>query len=561
MEIVNAREQCAWVHQNEPDKATKKILRLVRGAIERVKRLEEIKKISVPVENKVLVIGGGIAGIQTAVNIASFGYEVYIVERSSTFGGHVSQLATVFPTMDCGLCISPLPLEYHRKCMVRSRLMKHPNINAIPLSEVINFEGIPGNFKVTINKNPRYVDEEKCDACGICEEVCPVEVPDEFNLGLSKRRAIYLPYPQSVPNTYVIDMANCTRCRKCVEVCPSKAINLEEKPEKIEINVGIIILATGFDEFKPIGLYNYGKLKNIITQLEFARILDPSGPTGGKVIRPSDGKTVRRLLMIQCVGSRDPKINITCSKICCMIALNHSRVLALRSPETRVIICYKDIRLLGKDYETYYEECVKQGVRFIPGEVVDVREVQNGDLHIKIKTITGEELEFEADLIVLSCALLPSKGTKELAEKLKIRLGADGHYAELPPRLVSCETSAPGVLMCGCATTPIDIPKSIQTSMAASARAITLIRSGKIEIYQDKAVVNKDICIRCGTCLAVCPYSAVVLDEDKVPKVVDILCRGCGICNSECPKNAIQLRNYTDDQIASQLDGLLLDVV
>ncbi|HID17006.1 TPA: CoB--CoM heterodisulfide reductase iron-sulfur subunit A family protein, partial [Candidatus Bathyarchaeota archaeon] len=312
-EMANIREHCSWPHMHEPEKATEKAKHILRSSIERCRYLEEIGEKEEAVKPSALIVGGGIAGIQAALSLADYGFDVYLVERTPWLGGKAAQLGRVFPTEDCGICLSPLANETHRKCLYKERIMNHPRINVYTSSTVKALSGYIGNFKARIERKPRFVDEELCVACGECEKVCPVEVPNEVDLGLSKRKAIYKPFAQALPHAYSIDIEHCTKCGECVKVCPTDAINLNGIPERVEVDVGTVIVAAGFDEYEPNGLLGYGTYPNVITQFQLARLLDPSGPTGGRLERPSDSKRPRRIVMVQCVGSRDPEVNPYCS--------------------------------------------------------------------------------------------------------------------------------------------------------------------------------------------------------------------------------------------------------
>jgi len=559
LEIANIREQCAWPHSHEPEKATEKAKYLVRAAVLKVATLEEIGEISVPVKTSVLIIGGGIAGITAALKLAEYGFQVYLVEKNATLGGRVLQLGTVFPTEDCGVCMPPYVLERHRKCLYKyaQMVMVHPRIKVFTRSTVEHVEGHVGNFKVTIRRGPRYVDEKDCVACGVCEEVCPVEVPNEFDLGLSTRKAIYMPSPYAVPHTYVVDEDHCTRCGACVKACPFNAISLNEKPQDVEVEVGAIIVATGAEEFNPKGMYGYGTYPDVITQLTLARMLDPSGPTKGEVIRPSDGRRPSRIVMIQCVGSRDPKINPYCSKVCCAIALKHARSLKKRYPEAEIAIVYKDIRLAGKDYEQYYTECEELGVKFIKGEVLDVvQDPETKMLRVELESY-GERKELIADLVVLSCGFVPSEDAKKLAEILGLNLAPDGFFMTVHPKLAPIDTNTDGIFICGACQGPKDISETVTQALAVAAKVAALLAKGVIKIDLAKAFVDENYCIGCATCVMVCPYDAVEITPRGVAQVIEAACQGCGICAAECPAGAMQLRNYKDDQIYAAIRGVL----
>ncbi|RLI02642.1 disulfide reductase [Candidatus Bathyarchaeota archaeon] len=560
-EMVNIREHVSWAHMHEPEKATEKAKHLVRAAVERAALLEEIGTVSASVIPSVLVIGGGVAGIEAAIGLADYGFDVYLVERSPTLGGKAFQLGKVFPTEDCGVCTAPRNSELHRKCLYKAPILTHPKIKVYTLATIKSLEGYVGNFKATISLQPRYVNPQLCIGCGKCAEVCPVEVPNEYDVGLSKRKAIYLPSTQALPPVYTVDMANCTKCGKCVEVCPTKAINLDEQPSEVTLDVGAIVVAVGFEEYEPKGLYGFGEYSDVITQLKLSRMLDSSGPTKGEVVKPSNQRKPKKIVMVQCVGSRDKSTHIYCSKICCAIALKNARSILQKNPDTEITICYKDIRLAGKDYEHYYVDCQNMGVNFINGDVLEVKEdTETKMLKLKVKPKYGEEVELEADLVVLTCALIPAKGMEELARTLNLSLSPDGFFMELHPKLAPVDTNVDGIYICGACHGPKDIHESINQAKAVVSRVATLLAPGKVEVDLAKSIINEDLCIGCGNCVAKCPYKAIEFTPYGTARVIEIACKGCGVCVVECPARAIQLRHYKDDQIFATVSGVLKEV-
>ena len=559
LEIVSIREQCAWPYSDNPSEATEKAKNMVKTAILRVKTLEEIGEVTVPAKLSVLVVGGGIAGITAALKLADYGFQVYLVEKEATLGGKGLQLGTVFPTEDCGVCMVPYELERHRKCLFKyvELVLTNPRIKIFTKSIVEHVEGYLGNFKVIIRKNPTYVNFEKCVACGVCEEVCPIEVPNEFDFGLSKRKAIYMPSPHSLPRTYIIDEENCNKCGECEKVCPFNAINLNEKPERIELNVGAIIVTTGFREFNPKNMYGYGIYPDIITQLMLARMLDLSGPTGGRLVRVSDGRKPTKIVMIQCVGSRDPQINPYCSNICCSIALKHARSIKERSPETDVTIVYKDIRLMGKNYEKYLMECERLGVNFVKGEVVGVKwNTRFKKFEIEVESF-GNRKRLLADLIVLSAGFIPSSNAIELAKVLNVNLRRDMFFASTHPKFAPLETNVNGIFVCGAAQGPTDISETVNQALAVVSKVAKVLGKGEIKVKLSKAVVNENYCIGCRVCEISCPFNAVKVSVQGISNVVEVMCRECGICAAECPAEAMQLVNYRDEQLSEIIKGVL----
>jgi heterodisulfide reductase subunit A len=370
-EMANIRENVSWVHPKTPKKATKKAEHIIEGAVGRARELEAIGKMEVPVEQAVMVIGGGISGIQAALDVANMGINVYLVEKEPSIGGVMAKLVETFPTGDCAMCIlSPKMADVAR----------NQNIEVLSYSEITDVKGYIGNFEATINKKPRFVDEKKCVGCGECSEKCPVKVDSQWDCNTGKRKAIYLQFPQALPRTYTIDEDNCLKLKKdkcgvCEKVCPADAVDFKQKKKKKKIKVGAVIVATGAEEFDPSGIspYGFGEHKDVITQLQLARMLDPSGPTQGKLVKPSNKKKPKKILMIQCVGSRDENYNPYCSRICCMSAIKHAVMIKTEKyPDSEVYIAYTDIRTFGKGYEEYYKRASEQKVRFIRSRIAEI---------------------------------------------------------------------------------------------------------------------------------------------------------------------------------------------
>ncbi|MBM3291164.1 hydrogenase iron-sulfur subunit [Candidatus Bathyarchaeota archaeon] len=557
LEIANIREQVAFIYPNQILKATEKAKLIINAAVERVKTLEEIGKAKVPIQKSILVIGGGIAGVEAAKRLGDLGIEAYLIERTPFLGGHALQLGSVFSTEDCGTCVSPCDNELHRRCFYRNSITYHPYVNILTSTELKQLTGHIGDYKATLTMKPRGVNQELCMGCGKCEEVCPVEIPDSFNFGWSKRKAIYILSDQALPRIYSIDPGNCIKCNKCSDICPVKAIDLQEETREIAINVGAVIVTTGFESFNPKGLYSYGENPNVITQLQLARMLDMTGPTKGKVIRPSDEVEPKRIAMIQCVGSRDPKIHEYCSKICCGIAVKHATDIMERYPEAGIAIINKDIRLTGKHYEDYYYRAKDLGVRMLRGEVEQVVKTENNDIRLELKDEFGEHVHLYVDMVVLSTGLEPSKGTAELAEKLRIPLSMDGFFAERGPKLEPLDTVVDGIFIAGACHGPKDIQESLVQALGATGRVASLLVKGNMEIDLAKAWVDEEKCVGCGACASICPFKAIDWSAFGEPKIIEAACEGCGICAAVCPVSAMQLRHYKDDQLIPKIKAIM----
>jgi len=420
----------------------------------------------------ILVIGGGIAGIQAALDVASQGFTVYLVERKPSIGGHMAMLDKTFPTLDCSQCIlTPKMVDVAR----------HPNVRLLTYSEVKDVKREGNGFLVKVLKKPRYVKEDVCTGCGICAMHCPVEVPSEFNMGLGIRKAIYVPFPQAVPLKYTIDRDHCIRCRLCQNVCAAGAIDFDQQPEELELKVGAIIVATGFETFdaRKIGEYGYGRYPNVVTGLELERIVSAAGPMGGHIIRPSDGKIPRRVAFIQCVGSRDKRFgNPYCSRVCCMYAIKNAILLKEHLHEVDVTIFYMDIRTYGKGFEEFYRRAKEEfGIKFVRGRVSEIEEdPETKNLRVIVEnTETGEILQEEFDMVVLSVGLVPPKGVKELSKILGVPVDEYGFFVEKDIMTSPMETKAEGIFLAGTALGPKDIPDSVAEASAAAMRAVNYV--------------------------------------------------------------------------------------
>jgi len=557
-EMANIREHCSWVHLYEPEKATEKAKDLVEMAVAKVALLKPQTEAVVPVTRKALVIGGGVAGIQAALDLGDTGYKVYLVEKTPSIGGRMAQIDKTFPTMDCSICILAPKM---------SDAGRHRNIELLANSEVLEVSGYIGNFKVKVKKKPRYVTKE-CTACGDCANVCPVEVPNEFEEGLTYRKAIYIPFAQAVPALYLIDEKSClglgdNTCAKCKEACGPDAIDFTAKEEIVEIDVGTIIVATGVDVFDPAALTEYGYMKypNVITSMEFERIINAGGPTGGHLTRPSDMNLPKNVAFIQCIGSRclsDKKGHQYCSNVCCMNTIKDCLLIKEHWPEIKLYVFYIDIRAFGKGFEDLYKRAKQAGVVFIrglPGEVTENKE--NHNLILVGEDLTSNKFyKMETEMLVLSVGIEPRADSSVIQRLLTLSKTSDGFFMEAHPKLRPVDTPTGGVFLAGCAEGPKDIKDSVTQASAAAGRAGILMAKGSVTVEAITSRINLDKCTGCGLCTKVCPYNAITVDkETKKAVVVEAACAGCGTCGAECPFGAIEMRHFTDEQINEQIDA------
>ena len=551
MDMANIREQCSWVHDDK-QKATQKAITLINASIEKVKQSDEVNPIYCQIPEEVAVIGGGIAGMNAALSLAKQGKKVTIIEQSPSLGGYMAKIGKVFSPVkiaeECGMCLlNP----------ILNDLVWNENITVLTNSKVIDAERHAGTYNLIVEQSPRFVDVDKCIACGQCVDVCEIEVPDDWNEGLSTRKAIYRPFGQSYPEAYVIDPDACTRCGDCLRQCMMKAIRLKRKPEKFPLQVGSIIVATGHQLFDPDKRpdYSYSRHPDVITQMELGRIMGVNGPTKGE-LRKSNGEIPKRVVMIQCVGSRDekPDGHRYCSKICCSVASKNANIIKHKYPDTDVVVCYTDVRTPGM-FEKYYKHTQENGVRFLRGRPGEVG-VKGDDLIVRVEnTVKGEFEEIEADMVVLSTAMEPSEGTKEIAEILNIGTTEDHFIKESHPKIKPVTTDVQGVFVCGTAQDPKDITDSIMQATSAASK-VSEYNYGGVEIEPFIADINPDKCQLCGDCIEKCKFKALSIVDDAL--VLDPMsCDGCGKCLTVCRHGAININGNIDEKISATIDGVL----
>ena len=573
-EMANIREHCSWVHENK-EEATVKAVEIVGMMVERIKKNRILPGITVPVTKRSLVIGGGIAGIQAALDIADCGHEVILVEREPSIGGHMAQLSETFPTLDCSQCImTPKMVD----------VANHPKITLHTFSEIELVEGYIGNFQVTIKKKARSVDEDKCTGCGVCMTKCPQKkIPNKFDQNIGLRTAIYVPFPQAVPNTPVIDRANCTwfktgKCGVCQKVCGPGAVDFEQEDRLIVEAVGAIVVATGFDLYtidekpkgsaiKGYGEFGHGKIPDVIDGMTFERLASASGPTGGKILRPSDGKEPKQIVFIQCIGSRAREKGISyCSKVCCMYTAKHTMLYHHKVHDGQAYVFFMDARTPGKSYDEFWRRSIEEEEAvYIRGMVS--RLYQKGDKIVVMGSdiAVGVQVEIEADMVVLATAIQPQKGADTLAQKLGISYDKYHFYSEAHAKLRPVECATAGIYLAGACQGPKDIPETVSQASAAAAKVMTLFSKDQLEREPIVARVREAGCVGCLACKKVCAYGAIEEKEIRdrqgnliktVAYVNPGVCAGCGTCQATCPSKCVELDGYTDEQIVAMIEAL-----
>ncbi len=569
VEIANIREHCSWIHK-DMEEATEKAVILMRAAVAKVHLNAPLQAGTSKVTKRALVIGGGIAGIQTAIDIAEAGYKVDIVEKTPSIGGRMSQLDKTFPTLDCSACIlTPKMVE----------AASHENITIHTYSEVEKVSGFVGNFTVDIRKKARYVDMDKCTGCGLCQEKCPSKKsPSEFNRGLNNRSAIYTPFAQAIPNVPVIDTTACIKfktgkCGVCQKVCQAGAIDYTQQDEIITENYGAIVVATGFDTIKldKYGEYAYGQSKDVITSLELERVMNAAGPTKGHLERLSDGKVPKEIVFIQCVGSRcaDDRGKPYCSKICCMYTAKHAMLIRDKYPDVNVTVFYIDVRTPGKNFDEFYRRAVEDyGVNYIKGQVGKVAPQPDGSLLVQgVDLLDQKQILKKADMVVLATAIEPNEGVRKIATMLTASIDTNNFLTEAHPKLRPVESPTAGVFLSGVCQGPKDIPETVAQAGAAAVKVIGLLAKDTLKTNPCTAKADELRCNGCSQCANVCAYGAIsyedrlvndhgIRETRRIAVVNNALCQGCGACTVTCPSGAMDLQGFSNRQLIAEVDAI-----
>jgi heterodisulfide reductase subunit A len=560
-QMVNIREHGSWVHTDGAS-ATEKAKDLVRAAVRRVAMHKPLEARRVPIKEGMMVVGAGIAGIHAALTLANAGKHVYLVEREPTIGGHMAMFDKTFPTLDCAACILTPKM---------TAVGSHPNITLWTLSEVTEVGGYVGNYEVKVKKHPRFILDDVCVGCQECIDACVYKkgkIQDEFNLGLSMRKPIYMPFPQAVPQVVAIDPDTCIefksgKCKKtCVEACADRgAIDFQQEPQLEEVSVGSIVLATGFKVFdaKRTPYYGYGVYPNVYTALEIERLVNASGPTGGEMVM-RDGRKPKSVGIVHCVGSRDENTNRFCSRVCCMYSLKLAHLIKEKS-DAEVYEFYIDIRAPGKSMEEFYNRVAEEGTHFIRGKVADVYPApdNNGQLVMQAEdTLLGRMRKIPVDMVVLAVGLEPKADAEDVRRMFNITCSNEGWFVERHPKLAPVNTFTDGIFLAGACQGPKDIPDTVAQAGAAAAEAMALIDAGFIELEPNTAYIVEENCSGCKTCVPLCPFTAIsFLDEKKVAEINEVLCKGCGTCVAACPSGSIHQNLFEDEEIYGEIEGVL----
>lgn len=566
LEIANIREQCSWVHKNK-DEGTKKAMDLVEMAVAKVDHDTGLFSTQIPVNKRALVIGGGIAGMQAALDIADAGLPVTIVERKPSLGGKMVMLDKTFPTMDCSACICTPKM---------SEVGAHPNITLKTYSEVEAVTGYVGNFEVTIREKAKYIDYDVCTGCGLCETKCPTKVDNAYDQNMSKRKAIYKMFAQAVPSKPVIDDQACRmltsgKCGVCSKLCPTGAINYKDTDKVTTETYGAVVLATGYeliDWAKLYGEYGGGAYPDVVTGLHFERLVNASGPTEGHILRPSDGKEPKSMVIIKCVGSRDPnKGKAYCSRACCMYGAKHAHQYLDKVPDGKCYVFYMDVRTPGKGYDEFYMRTKNDGAQYLRGRVSKIYREDDHYVCLGEDTTSGHKVSVNADMVVLETAMVAAPGARETAGMFGVACDKDDWITEAHPKLRPVETHTAGVYLCGVAQGPKDIPDTVAQAGAAAAKVIGLLNKPSLESNPQICHVNTNLCNGDQLCKDICPYGAISMvtkefreNSRKVTRTVaqvnEGLCQGCGACSVACRVGAMDLLGFTNEGIMKEVDAL-----
>jgi heterodisulfide reductase subunit A2 len=554
---ANIREHGTWVNMFDTAGATRIAQDHIKMQVAKARKLKALEVQKVKVKPASLVIGAGVSGMNAALDLANQGFQVFLLEKEATIGGHMAQLDKTFPTMDCSSCIlTPKMVDVSR----------NKNITIMSYSELEKVDGYVGNFEVSIKQKTHYVDFGKCTGCGTCAQVCPVVVGNDFDLGMGPRAAIYLPFPQAVPGKYTLDMDSCIKCGICArpDVCECGAIDYNAKDNLVKIEVGTIIIATGFDPIDPTELFNYGygRYENVITGLEMERNLSSTGPNLGKPVLPSNGKYPHSVAWIQCVGSRDTRdgCHEYCSRVCCMYAIKQARQYKEKHPEADCYIFYMDIRAFGKGYEEFYESAGREfGIKFMRGRLAEIYENPDQTLLIRAEdTFLSRPIALNVDMIVLSVGMESKVDAGAIASKLSVQLSSDGFYMEAHPKLKPVDCLTDGIFVAGAAQGPKDIPDAVAQAKGAASGAAILMAEGEVEVEPYFSVVQNSLCSGCRSCINQCPYGAITFDTVlNVARINPALCAGCGTCVSTCPSQAIIQNHFSSEQLMSIIKFVL----